>query len=457
MREKRTAALRGSIGLKARGGTLAEVPALLSLAVPVVAGLAGSTVLSTIDSYMLGPLGEIPLAAASLTQSILVVFYAGLYGLVGAVGIFAGQAYGAGAHQRIGSVLRHGLAIAFVSGEVGAVAMAACLPVVTVTGQPAEVTAVISNYWMAMSALLLPFTLSMVVKLFLDLIGRAWTAAVLTLVPIALNVPLNWLLIYGNLGFPKLGLTGAGIASLISVSFGFVIMLVYLRWAPSMSIYRSALPLRRSSYRELTAEGYPMAVQYVAEGSAVAVAGILIGLLGATALAANQIVFSVAVLVYMAPLGLSGAVSIRIAQAIGEGAAHRVRAIGLAGLAIVTLWMLIFTTLMVGWGDVIARAFVTDPAVVAAATAMFVAVGVMQVFDGLQSVSLGALRGILDNLWPTRVALVSYWLIALPLSILFGFYLGYGAPGVWSGFGIGLAVGGALFLWRFLSLTRRLN
>jgi multidrug resistance protein, MATE family len=436
---------------------LGEVPALLSLAVPVVAGLIGSTVLSTIDSFMLGPLGEVPLAASSLTQSILVVFYAGLYGLVGAVGIFVGQAHGARAPERIGAVLRHGLIIGLVSGEIGAIAMAACFPILSLTGQPTEVTAVIGNYWMAMSALLIPFTLSMVVKLFLDSIGRPWTAAVLTLVPIVLNVPLNWLLIYGNLGFPKIGLAGAGIASLISVSVGFVIMLVYLRWAPSMAIYRNAGPLRQSGYGELTKEGYPMAVQYVAEGSAVAVAGVLIGLLGATALAANQIVFSVAVLVYMAPLGLSAAVSIRIAQAVGAGAKHRARAIGLAGIVIVTVWMLIFTTIMVGCGDAIARAFVTDASVVAAATAMFVAVGMMQVFDGLQSVSLGALRGLLDNRWPTRVALISYWLIALPLSVFFGFYLGYGAPGVWCGFGIGLAVGSVLFLWRFLSMTKRLS
>ena len=443
-------------GRRPRASVFGEVPALVGLAVPVVAGLAGSTVLGVIDSYMLGPLGEVPLAAASLTQSCLVIFYAGLYGLVGAVGVFVGQAHGAGYPWRVGRIFRHGLVIGLGAGFVAALAMAALLLVLPYTGQPAEVLAMLPSYWIAMSALLVPFTLTMVIKLFLDSIGRPWTGAVLTLLPIALNIPLNWLMIYGNYGFPKLGLLGAGIASLLALIGGFILMILYLGCAPSMAPYRDAIKLRAADFSELTREGYPMSIQYLAEGSAVAIAGVLIGLLGATALAANQIVFSVGVLIYMAPLGIAGAVSIRIAQAYGEGATRRIRAIGLAGLLVVTLWMLAFTTIMVLWGEPISRVFVTDKPVIAAATAMFVAVGVMQVFDGLQSVGLGALRGMLDNRWPTVVSLVSYWLIALPLSALFGFKLGYGGAGIWAGFGMGLAVAGILLVWRFLSQTKKL-
>ena len=439
-----------------RGSILGEVPALVALAVPVVAGLVGGSLLSVVDSVMLGPLGEVPLAAASLTQSVLVIFYAGLYGLVGAVGILTGQAYGAGDTQRVSGILRHGLVIGISGGVAGAAAMVALLFVLPYTGQPEEVMAVMPLYWIAMSLLLVPFALTMVVKQFLDSIGRPWTGAILTILPVVLNIPFNWLLIYGRLGFPKLGLVGAGIASLGAFAGGFVMMLLYLSYASSMAPYRSAVRLHKGGYSELTREGYPMSIQYLAEGSSVAIAGVLIGLLGATALAANQIVFSVGVLVYMAPLGMSGAVSIRIAQAMGAGATHRIRAIGLAGVGIVTLWMLTFTLIMVVWGKPVSAMFVNEPPVIAAATAMFVAVGVMQVFDGLQSVSLGALRGILDNRWPTRVSLIAYWLIALPLSALFGFGLGFGAPGVWAGFGIGIAVAGVLLIRRFMSQTRAL-
>ncbi len=452
-----SAILNYRAGMNPRGSVLAEVPALIALAVPVVAGLVGGSLLSVIDSVMLGPLGEVPLAAASLTQSVLVIFYAGLYGLVGAVGILTGQAYGAGDRQRASRILRHGLVIGLAGGVAGALAMVASLSVLPYTGQPDEVMAAIPIYWISMSLLLVPFTLTMVIKQFLDSIGRPWMGAFLTFVPVFLNIPLNWLLIYGRFGFPQLGLVGAGLASLAAFAGGFVLMLLYLRYAASMAPFRDAIKLHAAGYSELTREGYPMSIQYLAEGSSVAIAGVLIGLLGATALAANQIVFSVGVLVYMAPLGMSGAVSIRIAQAVGEGATHRIRAIGLAGISVVTLWMLTFTLIMILWGESISSAFVNEPPVIAAATAMFVAVGIMQVFDGLQSVSLGALRGILDNHWPTRVSLFSYWLIALPLSALFGFGLGFGAPGIWAGFGIGIGVAGVLLVRRFMAQTRLLS
>lgn len=437
-----------------RNTVWAEAGPLVALSIPVVAGLAGATALSVIDSWMLAPLGTIPLAAASLTQSVLVILYAGLYGFIGAVGPLAGHAHGADEPHRLSDVLLHGLLLGLAGGFLGACAMADVLYLLPYAHQPPEVLDVLPHYWLAMSAMLVPYTMSMVIKLFLDSIGRPWTSAFLTLLPIPINIPLNWLLIYGNWGFPQLGLLGAGIASLAAVSGGLFIMLLYLMLAPSMAVYRRAFRFRRRSLNRLTREGVPMAIQYVSEGGAVAIAGILIGLLGATALAANQIVFSLAVLIYMAPLGMAAAVSIRISQAIGEGAPERARAVGIAGLAVVSLWMVGFTVLMVGWGEHISRLFIDEPDVIAAATAIFVTVGIMQIFDGLQSVGLGALRGLLDNDWPTRVSLVAYWLVALPLSIVFGFTLNLGAPGVWAGFGVGLAVAALLLVRRFLRLTR---
>lgn len=429
----------------------------MALAVPVVAGLAGATVLSVIDSLMLGPLGELPLAAASLTQSVLVIFYAGLYGLVGIVGILAGQAHGADNPLVTSNVVRHGLNIGLFGGLAGAFVMAEMLLLLPFTGQPPEVIAILPGYWIVMAAMLVPYTLMMVLKLVFDSIGRPWTGALFTLAPAVFVVPLNWALIYGHLGFKPMGLLGAGFANLIAVGAGFLIMLAFLLFAPSMRPYRNWVATSDAGHDELTSEGYPMASQYLLEASSVAVAGVLIGWLGATALAANQIVFSVGALIYMAPLGLAGAVGIRIAQAFGEGSTHRIRAIGLAGLGVVTLWMLIFTVLMLAFGEALARAFVADENVIAAAASMFVAVGIMQIFDGLQSVGLGALRGLLDNRWPTQVSLVAYWLIALPMSVLIGFYMGYGGAGVWAGFGAGLAVAAVLLVGRFLWLTRGLK
>jgi MATE family multidrug resistance protein len=228
---------------------------------------------------------------------------------------------------------------------------------------------------------------------------------------------------------------------------GLVITALYFQYAPTLAPYRRLSDWRRSEFAEQVREGAPMAFQYLLEGGAVTVAGILIGWLGATALAANQIVFSVASLLYMIPLGMAGAVSIRIAQSVGGDERTRLRGIGAAGVGLVVLWTAVMTIALATMGEQIARIFVAEADVVAVAGLMFLVVGLMQVFDGIQSVSLGALRGMLDSRWPTIVSLVAYWVIALPLSWALGFPLGLGAPGVWGGFGFGLLIA-AFLLWR---------
>jgi MATE family multidrug resistance protein len=378
----------------------AEIGPLISLAIPVVAGLVGATALGAVDTTMLGPLGAAPLAAVSLTTSVLIIFYASLYGLMGPTGLLVGQAFGAGDWSRVASVLRHGLVIALVGGLAGMALMAALLMVLPYVGQPPEVVAILTPYWLAMSALLVPFCLTLVVKQMLESTGRPWTAAALMMVPVVVNVPLNWMLIYGKAGFPGLGLTGAGIASLAAYWAGFAAMFAYIWFAPSLRALRTSLALDTGALRAHVREGLPMATQYLLEGTSAAIASIMIGWLGAIALAANQIAFSIGGLIYMMPLGISAAVSIRISQAIGEGDRSRLRPIGFAGLAIVTAWMILFTVLLIVFRKDVAGAFIEDQAVIAVAATLFFTFGLMQVLDGVQSVSLGALRGLLDNDWP---------------------------------------------------------
>jgi MATE family multidrug resistance protein len=196
-----------------------------------------------------------------------------------------------------------------------------------------------------------------------------------------------------------------------------------------------------------------MGWQYVLEGGAVAVVGVLVGWLGAIALAANQVVMAVAGVLYMVPLGVAAATGIRVAQAIGGDQRSRLRAIGLAGLATATAWLVVATVLLTVFARPIARAFIDDPAVIGLAAALFFTVGLMQVFDGVQSVSLGALRGMLDSHWPTRVSLLAYWGLAVPLAWVAGIVLDWGLVGLWAGFGIGLAIAAYALLQRFLTLT----
>jgi MATE family multidrug resistance protein len=425
-----------------------EGRSLAALAAPIVAGLVVATGITVVDTVMLGPLGPVPLAAAALTSSVLVIFYAGLYGFVGPLGIVAGHAHGSGDAHGIGRAARHGLLLALPGGALSAAAMAAGLLLLPHLGQPDEVVAIIGPYWLAMAAGLLPFAIASSGKTLLDATDRPWTGVLLLLVPVALNAFLDWVLIYGKLGAPALGLAGAGIASLVAQTIGAVIVWGYARHAASVRSWWGARTLSWRDAREQLREGMPMAAQYTLEGGAVAVAGVMVGGFGTVALAANQIALAVGSTLYMLPLGFATALTIRVAQRLGEGRGDRVVTVSATALVVVTGWMVATAALYVALGPAIARLFVSNEAVIATAAAIFVVFGLTQVMDGLQSVALGALRGLRDNAWPTAVSLVAYWLVALPLGALLAWSFGLGAVGVWAGFGAGLGVAATALLWR---------
>jgi MATE family multidrug resistance protein len=431
-----------------------EVRHLLALATPLVAGLAVSALMGVVDTAMLGPLGAVPLAAVSLTVSVWVIFVAGLYGFLLPVGILAGTAHGAGDAAAIAATVREGRALAWRVGLLAALAMAALLPVLPWLGQPREVLSVIAPYWLAICAMLPGFAVSLVYKQVLEAIDRPWLAVALAFTAVVFNAGLNYVLIHGRFGLPALGLAGAGLGTALAIGFSVALQMAVCHGHPSLRARFGAAVPDAALRAGLRREGVPMGWQYVLEGGAVAVVGLFVGWIGATALAANQVVMSVAGVLYMVPLGVAAATGLRIAQAIGGGERGRVRAIGLAGLATATAWLTLATLLLTVFAQPIARAFIDDPAVVGLAAALFFTVGLMQVFDGVQSVSLGALRGMLDSHWPTRVSLLAYWGLAIPLAGVAGLALGHGVVGVWAGFAVGLAVAGALLLRRFLHLTR---
>lgn len=437
-----------------RPGWTTEIRHLLSLATPLVAGLVVSALMGVVDTAMLGHLGALPLAAVSLTMSVWVIFVAGLYGFLMPVGILAGTAHGAGDAASIASTVREGRALALRAGTLAALVMAAILPLLPFMGQPPEVVDAITPYWLAICAMMPGFGVSLVYKQVLEAIDRPWLAVALAFTAVLFNAALNYVLIYGHFGLPALGLAGAGIGTAVAIWFTVALQMAVCHGNPALRAHFGGVaadPARRAQLRH---EGRPMGVQYVLEGGSVAVVGVFVGWLGAAALAANQVVMAVAGVLYMVPLGMAAATSLRIAQAIGGDERSRLRAIGLAGLALVTAWLLVATLLLTVFAEPIARAFVDDPVVVGLAAALFFTVGVMQVLDGVQSVSLGALRGMLDSHWPTRVSLLAYWGLAVPLAWVCGIALGFGLVGIWAGFGIGLAVAGGMLLRRFLALTR---
>jgi MATE family multidrug resistance protein len=271
---------------------------------------------------------------------------------------------------------------------------------------------------------------------------------------VGLNLPLNAALIFGVGPVPALGLLGAGLASLISESCAFVAGFLYWRRARAMRRLRVRAPIAGRDLSALAREGAPLGLLYAAETGAFAFAGLMLGWFGAATLAANQIVGSIASLLYMLPLGMAAAVAIRIGQAQGAGNTSGLRPIGLAALAAVSAWTLASTLLLLMSGEAIAQLIAPDPQTAVLAASLFVVVAAMQVIDGLQSTSLGALRGMRDNVFPAFLSIAAYWVLALPAAYGVAFGLSVGPPGIWAGFGAGLAVASLVLVWRFVRLTR---
>lgn len=431
----------------------AEVPGLFGLAVPIVVGLGASTLLGVTDSLMLAPLGPVPLAAVGLTNAVLIIFYAAIYGMLSALSVQIGEAYGAGDQRRIPLILRNGLALGALVGGAAAAVMAVVWFGLPFLGQPPEVLAAMKGYWVAMSLLLVPFSVLQVFKAAFEAVGRPWLGTAFAFVAVVVNVPLNFALIWGVGPIPALGLTGAGIGSLVAQ--GIALAGAWLWWmrAPSLRRLRLRRPLQRAAMVASARLGAPLGALYVAETGAMAVGTLMIGTFGAVALAGNQVAMSVGGLLYMVPLGVAGAVSIRVAQETGAGALGALRPIAFAALGIALVWLTGAAVVLAAFGEAIAASITAEPGVIAVAAAVFLVFAAMQVADGVQSIMLGALRGMSDTGWPAMVSMIGYWGVALPLGWVLAHWLGFGPAGVWIGFAVALFGAGAALTLRFVART----
>lgn len=434
-----------------RGWLLREMGRLARLALPIVISLGAASLISVVDTIMIAPLGTVPLAAASITLSMLIIFYSGLYGFVSAVGVRMAEAHGRGRAEDLSLATRTGLRVAAVAGVLGAALMVSLKPLLPMIGQPPEVIAAARGYWIVMSGFLIPFVLFYTLKGLFDAIDQPWIGVGLAFLAVALNIPANWVLIHGVGDWPGLGLLGAGLASLLSETVSLV--LAWIIWRRAAMTRAARMPVARttSETRVQLREGAAIAAGYVGEGGAYAVVGLMMGWFGAAALAANQIVSSVSAVLYMVPMGVSVSVSLRVGQAIGAGERFRLTRIGTAALVMIVGWMALVMMGVLLAGGALSEALSDDPEVVALATSMFIVVALMQIADGVQGTMLGASRGMTDNRVPVMITLVSYWIVALPVGYGLGFAAGLGPNAVWAGYGLGLAIAATLITRRFFA------
>lgn len=439
---------------------VAETRRTLVLAAPIIVGQVSQMLMGVTDSVMIGRLGKVPLAASAFANAVWgMAFMVGI-GLLIPVAVLVSRAHGGGKDRDAAEWLRHGMALAVGIGALTMAALFVLAGELDRFGQRPDVVAAIRPYFDLIAASMIPTLVFQAFRQFGESLGRAWVPMGIMLAGVGLNVVLNWIFIYGNLGMPALGLAGAGWATLISRALGVGVIWLWLRGSAEI---RPAWPTRwlarfeTARFREMFAFGVPAAGSLMFESGAFTAAALMMGWISATALAAHQIAISCAAFTFMFPLGLSMALSMRIGRAVGEGRQEALRAIGFGAQGLSAIVMGVFALVFVLAGPQLARGFVDDPAVIALAAQLLVVAALFQLGDGAQIVAAGALRGLADVKVPTVITCVAYWGMALPGGYFLGVKGPLGPLGVWISLAVGLSVAAVLLNLRFAKRTRGLG
>lgn len=423
----------------------------LALASPIIAGHVGQMLMGWTDTLMVGRVGTVPLAACAFANTLISVAAVFGFGILSAVAVRSSQAFGAG--RGTASAHHAGLLLGGALGIFLLVCLLSLLPALPVFGQPPEVNAHAAGYLVLTAVSLVPVMLLTAEKSFAESLARPWMPFWIVLGGVALNVALNWVFIFGKLGAPELGLTGAGLATLLARISVFGALAFQLR---RDAYFRPYLDLRGNGKEGVRAElaaqlklGLPAGFQLLAEITAFASASLMMGWIGVNALAAHQIAITCAATTFMVPLGIGMAVTVRVGRALGAGELEQVRPIAFGGLGMGMGVMTASAVAFLLFPDTIAGWFVSDAAVCGVAAALLVVAGFFQIMDGAQILMMNALRGLADVRVPLVIAVGAYWFAALPASYFLAFRTGLGPEGIWIGLALGLLTASVALTWRF--------
>lgn len=439
-------------------GWRGEVWPTLRLGFPIMAGMLSQMLIGLADALMVGRVGVIPLAAASFVHVVIHPPLVFTLGLLSAVAVLTAQAFGARELRHCGEILRNGLLVAAVVGLLIVAGMFLLRPFLHLLGQPPEVVQAAWTYLIVFAWSLVPALVAHAAKQFSEALNRAWVPNCILFGGVLLNVLFNWVFIYGHWGSAPLGLEGAGIATLLARLVTMVAMLWYITRDLAfveLQPNRWLAALHLSELKRLLAMGLPVAFQHLLEVSAFAFAGLMMGWISADAIAAHQVALTCAATTFMFPLGLGMAVCIRVGHAWGAGEIARLRRIGFVGLGLAGAIMGTFGLIFMMARFPIAGAFVKSPTVVALSASLLMIAALFQVVDGLQVTAINALRGISDVRVPALIALLAYWIIAVPLGYALAFHTPLGPIGIWTGLALGLGIAALCLGWRFHALTVR--
>lgn len=433
---------------------------LLKLAFPLVLTQAGQMIVQLVDTAMVGRVGTVELAAASFANSIFVVIM--VFGLGVFLGItpLIGHAFGAGKDKKVASIVKNSFWLSIV--------LISLLTVITWSlswwmhrmGQPEAVWRMAIPYFRTLTISLIPFLLFMMLKQIGEGLNNTILAMIATILSNVLNVILNYILIFGKLGFPELGLLGAGYATLISrITMPIIIYIGFMRSGKIRHFFMltKQVSVSLKEILRIISVGLPIAIQMVIEVSLFAFGAVMMGWLGDVPLAAHQVALGLASFTFMIANGVAMSTTIRVSYQLGLKEYNSMEKVSFSAVHLVLAYMFLCGLGFLLLRNQLPRLFSPDPMVIKQAASLIVVAAIFQLFDGLQVVSLGILRGFADVRVPMIIAGIAYLLIGLPISYVFAFPLKMGPEGIWYGFVAGLASAGIMLAFRIRKRIRKVE
>lgn len=445
-----------------------EFSANIKLAYPVILGMLGHTLIGVVDNIMVGKIGTAELAAVSLGNSLVFIAMSVGIGFSTAITPIVAQGDAEKNTEKVRSAFHHGLFLCTMLGIALFGVVYFAKPLMKLMHQPEEVITLASPYidWVAFS--LLPMVIFQGYKQFADGMSLTKYAMYAVIVSNVIHVAINYVLIYGIWIFPKVGIIGAALGTVISR----LLMVAYMHYILShnekLKVYFQDFSfgnIKKSMLKKITALGLPSSMQMLFEVALFTAAIWLSGSLGKSHQAANQIALSLASMTFMFAMGLSVAAMVRVGNQKGLQDYKNLQIVARSIFLLAIILEVVFALLFVALHKVLPHFFLNmenvallhdNTEVISLAASLLLVAAVFQISDGVQVVVLGALRGLQDVKIPTVITFIAYWIIGFPISFYLGLYTDLKGTGIWIGLLAGLTVAAIFLYLRFNYLTNKM-
>jgi len=431
----------------------------MRLAGPLIVNNLSFAGIQFADAVMAGRLGAESLAAVAVGGSVWFVGFTICLGLMMAIAPIAARYYGAGEPEMIGRYTRQGLWLAVALGlTLFALAQLFVVPVMSGFGIDEGFRNITIDYVRAITFGAPAICIFLVFRFTSEGIGYTRPIMYISLFALACNVFLNWVFMYGKLGVPAYGAVGCGIASATTMWLMALLMTIYVvrgKIYKSLKIFDHLAPLRMPVLKEILKLGVPISVTITAESGLFSAVSILVGTRGADITAAHQIALNFAATMFMIPLAISAATTIRIGHALGAGNHSAARDGGITGILLCVVFMAFSSAFLLLFRDVVVGVYTNDVAVKEIAISLLLIAAVFQIVDGIQIGAAGALRGFKDTRMPMLINTFSFWALGFPLAYLAAITFQAPPTYIWAGFVLGLSVAAVLLTARFNRLSKQ--